>query len=142
MIAIKNVSPGVLLVADRRLRLEPGQVVEVEEFSPETERALALGLLVRLGQAKPATREDVPTKTDMAPAPEETPSREPAPAAPPPAIPPPADDLSKFPPNEALDRVAAESDVNRLRAWLVNERRRGIADAIKKRISEVGVAAR
>jgi len=45
MVKFKNVRPGVLLITDAGIRLSPGQTVEVETPSKDTEKALAAGLL-------------------------------------------------------------------------------------------------
>jgi glycosyltransferase involved in cell wall biosynthesis len=47
MFKVKNVRPGILIIADAGLRLEPGRVLEVEELTPHMERAVSAGLLVK-----------------------------------------------------------------------------------------------
>ena len=51
MIELKNVRPGVLMIADGQVRLEPGQIVAVNSLTAQMEKALALGMLARIESA-------------------------------------------------------------------------------------------
>ena len=46
-IQVKHVRAGVLVVADAALRFGPGQVLEVDALTPQLERAISAGRLVR-----------------------------------------------------------------------------------------------
>jgi len=118
MFKIKNVRPGILIVADAGLRFEPGHVLEVETLTPHLERAISAGLLARAekAEAPPAdtnitTGEEAAGETDV--------------------------DLSKLPAAEAISKVGSENDTSRLKAHLANEKRRTVIDALKKRLAEV-----
>jgi hypothetical protein len=57
LIRIKNVRPGILIIADAGLKLGPGESREVEELTPQGKQALANGQLVQIDgqqEAKPA----------------------------------------------------------------------------------------
>lgn len=63
MIKVKNVRPGILIIADAGLKLAPGESRDVDELTPQAKRALAGGLLVQMdkeqetkSKAKPASR--------------------------------------------------------------------------------------
>lgn len=123
MIKLKNVRPGVLIVADAGLRLAPGQVVEVESLTTQMERGIAEGRLARVdkaegnGAAPPETGGGRRAEPDDA-------------------------DLSKLPAAEAISRVGSEDDAARLKAHLATEKRRTVIDALKKRLAEVEGGAR
>jgi len=113
MIKIKNVRAGILIVADAGLELRPGGVAAVEKATPQIERAIATGHLVCIDTPKP-----------LAP---------PAPAM----EPPPADSLAGLQIAEAIARVNAEQDPERLKAWLHAEKRRSVISAIQNKLAGV-----
>ena len=115
---VKNVRPGVLIIADERLRLEPGEVLEVEYLTAHMEQALSAGHLTRIDQE--GTKALQPSGKPEHP-PEE----------------PDESDLSKVTATEAISRIGAESDTDLLKAHLANEKRRTVIDALKKRLAEV-----
>jgi hypothetical protein len=51
MSTIKNIRPGILVIPDAKLRLRPGQTVEVGQPTNQIERLIASGHLVRVGGA-------------------------------------------------------------------------------------------
>lgn len=51
MIKIKNVRPGILIVADAGLKLAPGETVELEKLTKQAEKAVDSGLLARIDVA-------------------------------------------------------------------------------------------
>lgn len=110
MIRIKNVRPNMLLITDAGLILGPGGVVSVETATREIERAIATGHLVRLG---------VP------------PAGVPAPEPPPVS----SDNLAGLSLAEAVTRVNAEQDPERLKMWLNAEKRRGVITAIQNKLA-------
>jgi len=118
MFKVKNVRPGILIIADAGLRLEPGRVLEVEELTPHMERAVSAGLL-----ARPGKDEDPPADTNIKPK-EETDGET-------------GLDWSKLPAAEAISKVGGENDTARLKFHLANEKRRTVIDALKKRLVEV-----
>jgi hypothetical protein len=115
---MKNVRPGVLIIADARLRLEPGEVLEVEYLTTHMEQALSAGHLTRID--KEETKASQPSEKPEHP-PEE----------------PGESDLSTVTATEAISRIGAESDTDLLKAHLANEKRRTVIDALKKRLAEV-----
>lgn len=48
MIKIKNVRPGILIIADAGLKLAPGESREIENPTRQVEKAIADGLLARV----------------------------------------------------------------------------------------------
>ena len=50
LIKIKNVRPGILIIADAGLKLAPGEVVPVENLSRQSLQAISDGLLVRMDE--------------------------------------------------------------------------------------------
>ena len=138
MIRLKNVRPGVVLIPGHRLRLAPGGTAEIEEMTPEVERALATGVVVRLDAARAASgpaAEPPPPFTPTA-----SPSA-PAAAAPPaeePTLPEVAlQDFARLPQSEAAHRISHEHDAKKLRAILAADRRPRVQDAIRRRLAEL-----
>lgn len=113
-VKLKNVRPGVLIIADAKLRLAPGREFETETPTPHMERALAAGKLVRVER-------------------NEAPRLEPETA---PGL-PAADDLAGMPAAEAISLVASEADPEKLKAHLAGEKRKSVMEALKKRLVEV-----
>lgn len=59
MVKIKNVRPGILIIADAGLKLAPGESRDVEQLTPQAKDAIASGLLAQMDKAqdsKPAGR--------------------------------------------------------------------------------------
>lgn len=59
MIEVKNVRPGILLIADAGLKLAPGGTASVEKLTVQMERCLDNGLLARIDsepEAKPEAK--------------------------------------------------------------------------------------
>ncbi|MHB1462021.1 MAG: hypothetical protein ACYC1M_12120 [Armatimonadota bacterium] len=50
MIKVKNVRPGLLLIADAGLKLTPGGTASVETLTPQMNRCIEDGLLTRIEQ--------------------------------------------------------------------------------------------
>ncbi|MHB9037074.1 MAG: hypothetical protein ACYC64_10420 [Armatimonadota bacterium] len=48
MIKVKNVRPGILILADIGLKLAPGETADVEKISVQMQRCLDDGLLARI----------------------------------------------------------------------------------------------
>jgi len=118
MTKVKNVRPGVLIIADARMRLEPGEVLEVEFLSTHMEQALSARHLARIDREdeKPSQQPEKPLRnTDQ----------------------PTGSDLAKVSASEAISRIGTESDADMLKAHLANEKRRTVIDALKKRLAEV-----
>ena len=53
MIKIKNIRPGILVIPDASLKLNPGQVVEIEKYTRQIEAALKKGYLALIENDKP-----------------------------------------------------------------------------------------
>lgn len=115
---VKNVRPGVLIIADARLRLEPGEVLEVEYLTAHMEQALSAGQLTRIDKEDKRASQHSEKPEDANGEPVES-------------------DLSKVTATEAISRIGAESDTDLLKAHLANEKRRTVIDALKKRLAEV-----
>lgn len=52
MVKIKNVRPGILIIADAGLKLAPGESRDVEQLTPQAKDALASGLLAQMDKAQ------------------------------------------------------------------------------------------
>ena len=115
---VKNVRPGVLIIADARLRLEPGEVLEVEYLTSHMEQALSAGQLTRIDKEDKRASQHSEKPEDANGEPDES-------------------DLSKVTATEAISRIGTESDTDLLKAHLANEKRRTVIDALKKRLAEV-----
>lgn len=66
MIKIKNVRPGILIIADAGLKLAPGESVEIETLTPQARKAVDDGLLActeKSAAAKPDAKADSKTVT-------------------------------------------------------------------------------
>jgi hypothetical protein len=48
MIKVKNVRPGILIIADTGLKLSPGEFVDVDNLTVQMQRCLNDGLLARI----------------------------------------------------------------------------------------------
>lgn len=48
MIKVKNVRPGVVIIADAKLKLAPGETTEIDVPTKQTQQALAEGLLAKV----------------------------------------------------------------------------------------------
>jgi hypothetical protein len=132
MIRLKNIQPGIVLVPRHRLRLLPGGVATVEASTPEIERAIASGLLVRLAEEPGA----VPRSPEQEPEPPTEPAassladRPLSPDSPP-------EELLKLPQAEVIQRISLEEDPKRLRAILAIDKRPRVQDAVRRRLSEI-----
>jgi hypothetical protein len=102
------------VIADAKLRLAPGAVVEVKEKTRQVESALERGLV-----------EEVP---------EETP--EGAPPAPEPPAPRPAE-YDRLSAAETIEQIDDETDPKKLEALLRTEKRKTVIDALNRRLQEV-----
>ena len=137
-IQVKHVRAGVLVVADAGLRFGPGQVHQVESLTPQLERAIAAGLLVRHEDDRETRAEPEPADGGDAARPE---AAEPADDSSATAEPQEAEesvvDLSKLRAAEAISTVETEDDPDRLKAHLAGEERRTVIAALEKRLAEV-----
>lgn len=52
MVKIKNVRPGILIIADAGLKLTPGESRDVEQLTPQTRDAISAGLLAQVDKAQ------------------------------------------------------------------------------------------
>ena len=68
MIKVKNVRPGIVIIADAGLKLGAGEVAEISNLTPQTKKAVDDGLLARVDidpESRPRMR--VPVKTQEQP---------------------------------------------------------------------------
>lgn len=66
MIKIKNVRPGILIIADAGLKLAPGESRDLNELTPQARQALDNGLLAQMDrekETKPASNKVSETKS-------------------------------------------------------------------------------
>jgi hypothetical protein len=115
MLRIKNIRPGILVIPDAGLKLNPGQVVEIEARTRKIESALTKGYLALIDTDKP----------DAQNAPQE--SLEDSDAI----------DLGKLSAAEAISRINAEADPDTLKGCMETEKRRTVIDALKSRLEDL-----
>ena len=125
--------PGILVVADAGLRFGPGQVLAVKPLTPQLERAISVGILVR-GKGKQQTRTGSQPEGSQA---ESASTAEVDDSAGREAAEEPKIDLSRLRAAEAISKVEAEDDPDRLKAHLSGEQRRTVIAALEKRLTEV-----
>jgi len=115
---IRNKLPGPLVIADAKLRLAPGEVVEVGTVTPQTQGALDRGLAAQVDETTPVGAPELPK-----PAPDQ-----------------PADyqNLSRADAIEYIDEV---DDPAKLEAILASERRKTVREALERRLQEVKASA-
>ncbi len=66
MVKIKNVRPGILIIADAGLKLAPGESVDLDALTPQARKAIDDGLLActeKAAAAKPDAKADNKTAT-------------------------------------------------------------------------------
>ena len=107
MMKVKNVRPGILLISDAGIRLEPGEIVEVETPSKQMEQAFAAGLLAQVRHRGDAQLEL------------------------------PCVDLADLTAKQAISQVETEEDTETLRAHLAKEQRRTVIDVLEKRLEAI-----
>ena len=113
-VKLKNIRPGVLIIADAKLRLDPGETFETDALSPQMESALSAGRLARMDGKDDHRKQDESPTTSIQ-----------------------EEDLSALTATEAISRIGTEGDPDKLKAHLVGEKRRTVIDALKKRLTEV-----
>ncbi len=106
---LKNVRPGMLVIADASLKLTPGQVVKVETPTKQMEHLLASGHL-----AKADKKAVVPQQPQQAEINE-------------------AADLSRMTAQEAIASINDMNDPERVQAQLRTEKRRSVLDALERK---------
>jgi len=113
-VKIKSKRPGPLVIADAKLTLAPGEVVEIDHVTPQTQTALERGLVEEV-------TEDTPVGAPKAPKPA-------------PDVPAEYQNLSAA---EAIEQIDDESDPKTLEALLATEKRKTVLDALERRLQEV-----
>ncbi len=86
-VKLKNIRPGVLIIADAKLRLDPGQTFETESISPHMESALSAGRLARMDGKDDHRKQDESPTTSIQ-----------------------EEDLSGLTATEAISRIGTEGD--------------------------------
>ncbi len=113
MINVKNVRPGMLVIPDAEIALEPGQIHECDKLTRQMEKAISKGHLIKLTGTKlepqPSTLEDFSTETN----------------------------LSDLTATEAVSAISKETDIELIKTHLGNEKRRTVLDALAKRQKEL-----
>jgi hypothetical protein len=113
-VKLKNIRPGVLIIADAKLRLDPGETFETDALSPQMESALSAGRLAWMDGKDDHRKQDESPTTSIQ-----------------------EEDLSGLTATEAISRIGTEGDPDKLKAHLAGEKRRTVIDALKKRLTEV-----
>lgn len=54
MIKVKNVRPGILIIPDSKLKLSPGETVELSDISAQVQKAMDDGLLAKVDREQDA----------------------------------------------------------------------------------------
>jgi hypothetical protein len=115
---IRSNRPGPLVIADAKLRLAPGEVVEAPMATPQLEAALKRGFVVKVD--------------------EETPVGAPEPVEPAPSVPA---DYERLSAGEAIEYIDDEDDPEKLKGILRAEKRKTVLDALRKKLQEVSGGA-
>lgn len=115
---IRNKRLGPLVIADAKLRLAPGEVVEAPKATPQLEAALRRGLIVKVE--------------------EDTPLGAPQPAEPAPSVPA---DYERLSAGEAIEYIDDEDDPEKLKGILRAEKRKTVLEALRKKLQEVSGGA-
>lgn len=103
---LKNIRPGMLVIADASLKLTPGQVVEVETPTKQMEHLIASGHLAKADK--------------KAVAPQQIEINE-------------AADLSRMTAQEAIASINDMNDPERVQAQMRTEKRRSVLDALERK---------
>jgi len=111
---IRSKRPGPLVIADAKLRLRPGEVVEVKALSPQGEGALSRGFIEQVADEAPVGVPDAPKGAPPAPT-----------------------DLERLTTADAIEQIDDETDPKKLEALLKTEKRKNVLDALKRRLQEV-----
>ena len=111
---IRNKCQGPLVIADAKLRLAPGEVVEVATVTPQTQGALERQFVEKVGDDAPIG------------APEPT---EPTPDQP--------VEYQRLSAAEAIEYIDDEEDATKLEAILATEKRKTVLDALGRKLDEV-----
>ena len=111
---IKSKRRGPLVIADAKLALAPGEVVEIAQVTPQTQTALERGFVEEVG--------------------EDTPVGAPKAAQPTPDVPAEYQRLSAA---ETIEQIGDEADPKKLEALLQTEKRKTVLDALNRRLQEV-----
>lgn len=115
---IRSNRPGPLVIADAKLRLAPGEVVEAPEATPQLEAALKRGFVEKVN--------------------EETPVGAPEPVEPAPSVPADYERLSAA---EAIEYIDDEDDPEKLKGILRAEKRKTVLESLRKKLQEVSGGA-
>ena len=112
----RNVQPfGNLVIADAKLTLAPGEVVEVKEPTPQTQSALERGFVEEVSEGTPVGAPEAPEPT--------------------PAVPASYERLSAA---EAIEFIDDEDDPAALQAILGAEKRKTVLEALNRKLEEAG----
>lgn len=111
---IRSKRPGPLVIADAKLRLRRGEVVEVKALSPQGEGALSRGFIEQVADETPVGVPDAPKAAPQTPA-----------------------EYDRLSVAEAIEQIGDESDPKKLEALLKTEKRKTVLDALKRRLQEV-----
>ncbi|MBM4042406.1 MAG: hypothetical protein FJ290_28270 [Planctomycetes bacterium] len=111
---IRSKRPGPLVIADAKLRLRPGEVVEVKALSPQGEGALDRGFIEQVGEETPVGPPEAPKAASPAPA-----------------------EYDRLSAADAIEQIDDETDPKKLEALLKTERRKTVVVAIERRLQEV-----
>ena len=115
---IRSNRPGPLVIADAKLRLAPGEVVEVAKATPHMDAVLARGLVEKVN--------------------EDTPLGAPEPSEPVAVVPADYERLSAA---EAIEYIDDEDDPEKLKGILRAEKRKTVLDALRRKLQEVSGGA-
>ncbi|HRT97855.1 MAG TPA: hypothetical protein P5532_25900 [Planctomycetota bacterium] len=111
---IRSKRPGPLVIADVKLRLRPGEVVEVQALSPQGEGALGRGFIEQVAEDTPVGPPEAPKAGPQAPA-----------------------EYDRLSVGDAIEQIGDETDPKKLEALLKTERRKTVVVAIERRLQEV-----
>ncbi len=114
MLRIKNLRPGRLVITDAKLKLLPGQVVEVQSLSRQTEALIARGYVAQVSEGQ---KDKPQSKAE--------------------ALPPVPKEYENLHAPEAIEYVENLNDPQVLRAILKEQPRKTVLEALNKRLGEL-----
>lgn len=111
---IKSKCLGPLVIADAKLTLAPGEVVEVKDFTPQTVTAVERGLVEQVAEGAPVGAPEAPGHVPDQPA-----------------------DYQNLSAAEAIEYIDDEDDPRKIEAIRATETRKTVLAALERRLQEV-----
>ena len=115
---IRSNRPGPLVIADAKLRLAPGEVVEAAKATPHMDAVLARGFVEKVDEETPLGAPEPPEPVAVVPA-----------------------DYERLSAAEAIEYIDDEDDPEKLKGILRAEKRKTVLESLRKKLQEVSGGA-